>query len=185
MCLPFSRAIEKLKSITKKQKTAPTTVYNNEKTIDFDSSTTVAVSNSNYSSANCSLEKLPQFPAVRKIGMKEHKAAAASLAKAFKDDEVSFYFLTTPKDSKKSPKKIWKLHTKIMEYTVAAHCRKGLVLSIGENHEGVALWMPPGQNMDDWWTIFRSGMWKLKFKLSSEGRKRWFDEFLPKLHDCK
>ena len=138
MCLPFARAIEKLKSITKGEKKTPTIVYPNEKSIHFDSSTTVALSNSNYSSTNCSYEKLPQLP-VRKIGMDEHKAAAASLARAFKDDEVSFYFLNTPKDAKKSPKQIWKLHTKIMEYTVAAHCRKGLVLSIGENHE-VALW---------------------------------------------
>ena len=45
--------------------------------------------------------------------------------------------------------------------------------------------MPPGQNMDDWWTVLRSGMWKLYFKLSKEGRKRWFKEFLPKLHDAK
>lgn len=45
--------------------------------------------------------------------------------------------------------------------------------------------MPPGKNMDDFWTMLRSGMWKLWFKLSSEGRKRYFDEFLPKLHDAK
>ncbi|KAF8463508.1 hypothetical protein BDZ91DRAFT_620724, partial [Kalaharituber pfeilii] len=122
---------------------------------------------------------------VREIGIKESKKAAASLAQAFKDDEVAFYFLTTPKDAHRSEKEVWNLHTKILEYTVKAHCRKGLVLGIGENYEGVALWMPPGQNMDDWWTILRSGMWKLWFKLSSEGRKRWFDEFLPKLHDTK
>lgn len=74
--------------------------------------------------------------------MKDHKAAASSLARAFQDDEVSFYFLDTPdkRDVRRSDAATWKLHTKIMEYTVAAHCRKGLVLSIGENHEGVALW---------------------------------------------
>lgn len=49
----------------------------------------------------------------------------------------------------------------------------------------VKIRMPPGQNMDDWWTVLRSGMWKLYFKLSKEGRRRWFKEFLPKLHDAK
>ena len=57
---------------------------------------------------------------------------------------------------------------------------QGLVLTLR-----LKIRMPPGQNMDDWWTMFRSGMWKLYFKLSKEGRKRWFKEFLPKLHDTK
>lgn len=42
--------------------------------------------------------------------------------------------------------------------------------------------MPPGQDMDDWLTYFRSGLWKLYFQLSREGRKRFYDEFLPLLH---
>lgn len=37
--------------------------------------------------------------------------------------------------------------------------------------------------MDDWWTILRSGMWKLFFKLDKEGRTRWFKEFFPLLHE--
>jgi ribosomal protein S18 acetylase RimI-like enzyme len=45
--------------------------------------------------------------------------------------------------------------------------------------------MPPGQNMDDLWTIFRSGMWRLNYRLSAEGKRRFFNEFLPLLHDAK
>ena len=45
--------------------------------------------------------------------------------------------------------------------------------------------MPPGKNMDDWITEIRSGMYKFRYKLSKEGRKRFFDEFLPLLHDTK
>lgn len=45
--------------------------------------------------------------------------------------------------------------------------------------------MPPGKNMDDWWTILRSGMWRLFFKLSKEGKVRFYKEFLPLLHDVK
>lgn len=45
--------------------------------------------------------------------------------------------------------------------------------------------MPPGQNMDDLFTIFRSGMWRLNYRLSPEGKRRFFNEFLPLLHDTK
>ena len=45
--------------------------------------------------------------------------------------------------------------------------------------------MPPGNNMDDYLTIFRSGLWRLNYQLSKEGRKRFFDEFFPLLHDTK
>lgn len=39
--------------------------------------------------------------------------------------------------------------------------------------------------MDDWLTIFRSGMWRLQYKLSREGKMRFFNEFLPLLHEAK
>lgn len=39
--------------------------------------------------------------------------------------------------------------------------------------------------MDDWYTMIRSGMWRLNYRLSSEGKKRFFTEFLPLLHDTK
>jgi hypothetical protein len=45
--------------------------------------------------------------------------------------------------------------------------------------------LPPGENMDDLSTIFKSGMWRLFYKLSNEGRKRFFNEFFPLLHDTK
>ena len=121
---------------------------------------------------------------VKIISWKNSKKAAASLAAAFHEDEVSFHFLATP-DNTRSPEQNYKIHTKIMEYTVKAHCLNGVALSIGDNHEGVALWKPPGKNMDDWYTIFRSGMWKLWFILSPLGRKRWFSDFLPQLHQTK
>jgi GNAT superfamily N-acetyltransferase len=39
--------------------------------------------------------------------------------------------------------------------------------------------------MDDFWTILRSGMWRLWYKLSREGKTRFYDEFLPLLHHAK
>jgi GNAT superfamily N-acetyltransferase len=45
--------------------------------------------------------------------------------------------------------------------------------------------MLPGQNMDEYLTILRSGMWRLWYKLSTEGKTRFFDEFFPLLHDTK
>lgn len=43
--------------------------------------------------------------------------------------------------------------------------------------------MPPGQNMDDYMTLFRSGLWRLNYRLSPEGKRRFFNEFFPLLHD--
>lgn len=45
--------------------------------------------------------------------------------------------------------------------------------------------MPPGKNMDDWFTIFRTGMWRLWFKLTAEGKRRYFGEFMDVLHQTK
>jgi len=45
--------------------------------------------------------------------------------------------------------------------------------------------MPPGKSNDDFLTILRSGMWRLNYKLSAEGKRRFFSEFLPLLHDAK
>lgn len=45
--------------------------------------------------------------------------------------------------------------------------------------------MPPGKNMDDYLTMFRSGMWRLRYQLDSEGAHRFFQEFLPLLHESK
>ena len=39
--------------------------------------------------------------------------------------------------------------------------------------------------MDDICTFLRSGMWRLQYKFSTEGRTRFFTEFLPLLHDTK
>ena len=45
--------------------------------------------------------------------------------------------------------------------------------------------MPPGENLDDFCTMLWSGMLSLNWKLSKEGKKRFFTEFLPLLHDTK
>ena len=45
--------------------------------------------------------------------------------------------------------------------------------------------MPPGKNMDDWFTMFKSGMWRLRYQLTTEGSQRFFKEFLPLLHNTK
>jgi ribosomal protein S18 acetylase RimI-like enzyme len=130
---------------------------------------------------------LPSYASdeVRELGIEDCKAAADTLAEAFFKDDVAFYFLDTPDNGGKTRDELYPLHREILEYIVAAHCYNGLVLSIGENHEGVALWMPPGQNMDDWFTIFRSGMWRLWYKLTKEGKRRYFDEFMEILHRTK
>ena len=146
---------------------------------------------------------------VRILELHEWKEAALSLAEAFVDDDVSKYFIDTPDRPHWTKEQKWELHVNIMEYITYAHLLRGLVVSAGPNYDCVALWyvsssvlrvivgseaivgadvidrMPPSNNMDDILTILRSGLWRLKYQLSHEGRKRFFDEFLPLLHDTK
>ena len=122
---------------------------------------------------------------IRTVKLSEYKEAAASIAEAFRHDLAVRYPIDTPDRAHWSEEERFALHQKAFEYITYAHCLNGLVTATGENYGAVALWMPPGKNMDDWLTIVRSGMWRLIYQLSGEGRKRFFDEFLPLLHDTK
>jgi GNAT superfamily N-acetyltransferase len=122
---------------------------------------------------------------VRVLGIAEYEQAAQCLAEAFAVDEVARYFIDTDDMAAYSEEYKYKLHCDILRYITAAHCYKGIVTTIGPDYDAVALWMPPGKNMDDLWTILRSGMWRLWYKLSSEGKTRFYNEFLPLLHHTK
>jgi len=120
---------------------------------------------------------------VRVVTLSEYKEAAACLAEAFGTDDVARYFVDVPDRAHWTEEQKWALHVEILEYITYAHILKGLVTTVG-NFEAVALWLPPGQNMDDYLTMFRSGMWRLNYRLSQEGRVRFFQEFFPLLHDA-
>ncbi|CAD0023289.1 unnamed protein product [Aureobasidium pullulans] len=125
---------------------------------------------------------------VRRVTLAEYKQAAQCLAEAFADDDVARYFTEVPDRAHWTEKQKWDLHVSILEYMTYAHILKGLVLAAGSDYGCVALCdtgMLPGQNMDDYLTILRSGMWRLWYKLSAEGKTRFFDEFFPLLHDTK
>lgn len=126
----------------------------------------------------------PPTGEVRVVTAGEYKKAAACLAEAFAEDDVARYFIDVPDRAHWTEQEKWDLHVEILEYVTYAHILKGLVTTVGD-FEAVALWMPPGNNMDDFLTIFRSGMWRLQYRLSAEGKRRFFSEFLPLLHDTK
>lgn len=80
------------------------------------------------------------FEQVRVVKPEEYKAAALALAHAFKDDEVSMYFVDTPDRKNWTAEEKWDLHVAYMEYITRAHCLAGLVTTVGENYGAVALW---------------------------------------------
>ena len=43
--------------------------------------------------------------------------------------------------------------------------------------------MTPGQHLEAWWHILRSGIWKLSYLLPAKVRNRLFVDFFPALHD--
>ncbi|KAI5463431.1 hypothetical protein BGZ63DRAFT_402740 [Mariannaea sp. PMI_226] len=113
---------------------------------------------------------------VRVVSIDECAEAGRSLAYSFATDEMSRYVLDGDDMAGYSDEQKWKLHVDIMTYMVAAHVYKGAVTAIGSDYDAVALWLPPGKQMEDWFTVLRSGMWRLWFQLSAEGRRRYFDE---------
>ncbi|EXJ78464.1 hypothetical protein A1O1_08864 [Capronia coronata CBS 617.96] len=136
-----------------------------------------------------SIDKLasttPNKDGVRIVAPHEYKEAAACLAEAFRLDNVVRYAIDTPDQTHLSEEERFDLHRAAMEYVTYAHCLQGLVLTVGDNYDCVALWLPPGKNIDDWYTLLRSGMWRLSYRLSKEGKIRFFEEFLPLLHYTK
>ncbi|KFZ10429.1 hypothetical protein V502_08123 [Pseudogymnoascus sp. VKM F-4520 (FW-2644)] len=99
----------------------------------------------------------PDNETVRVIGISEYLGAAECLAKAFGVDTLCRYFVDADDTKEYSEERKWKLHSDILHYMVAAHCYQGFVTTIGPNYDAVALWLPPGKGIDDWWTILRSG----------------------------
>ncbi|KAL9032046.1 MAG: hypothetical protein Q9180_006735 [Flavoplaca navasiana] len=122
---------------------------------------------------------------IRTISIAESGAAAECLARAFAEDDVARYFVDTSDTKNWSEQEKWELHVRIMRSIVEAHCLKGLALTIGPNYDCVALWMPPGKNMDDKLTMFSNELWTVKGKLPVEGQYRFKQEFLPLLHRSK
>ncbi|EAT84122.2 hypothetical protein SNOG_08954 [Parastagonospora nodorum SN15] len=108
----------------------------------------------------------PLADGVRVVTAAEYKQAAACLAEAFGEDDVARYFIDVPDREHWTEEEKWALHVEILEYITYAHILKGLVTTVGD-FEGVAL----------------CGMWRLNYRLSAEGKRRFFDEFLPLLHD--
>ncbi len=127
---------------------------------------------------------------VRQIGMAECREAALSLAHAFAADGLSLYMVTPDFKSGKtttsmSAEAMWRLHVDIMTYFVGAVAMNGMVTTIGPDYEGVALWLPPGRDLDSWWTALRSGLWRLRLQLPAACRRRYYAELLPLLHATK
>lgn len=127
----------------------------------------------------------PTNNSIRVVAPHEYLKAAECLAEAFKDDHVVRYAVDTPDRDHWTEQEKYDLHRQMMEYVTYAHCLKGLVTTVGPDFDCVALWMPPGKNIDDMLTIVRSGMWRLNFQLSKEGKERFFKEFLPLLAHTK
>jgi GNAT superfamily N-acetyltransferase len=121
---------------------------------------------------------------VRYIGTSESRAAGLSLAHSFAEDDLSRYLLGA-EAATRSPEALWRMHVRLMTGIAAAHCLKGAVGTIGPDHDAVAIWELPHTETDSTWTFFRSGMWRLFCQLSREGRRRYYGELIPVLHDAK
>ncbi|ANB15236.1 N-acetyltransferase (predicted) [Sugiyamaella lignohabitans] len=118
---------------------------------------------------------------VHKIKPADYKKAARVLATSFGDEFISGYLAV---GDGCSAEQCNRLNQELLEYIVYAHIIHGIALEVGD-FQGIALWMPPGGNLEHWSTIFMSGMWRMVYKLGSNGRYRYFRGFLPFLTKTK
>lgn len=118
---------------------------------------------------------------IRIVSPSEYKEAAQCLIEAFADDHVARYAIETPDNTHWTDQQRWEVYKQMFEYITYATCLKGLVTTVGPNYDCVALWNPPGKNVDGLFTLLRSGLWRLHYQLSKEGRERFFKEFIPLL----
>ncbi|EPX71722.1 uncharacterized protein SOCG_03658 [Schizosaccharomyces octosporus yFS286] len=113
---------------------------------------------------------------VEKVELKDYKRVATVLAAAFYHDPVHLYF-AGPENGEQYARLI----QDCFEYIAYAVLMRGHVYQV-DDFSGVSLWAGPGQRIDDWYTIFRSGLWRLSYKLGAENRHRFFKELIP-LHN--
>jgi hypothetical protein len=83
----------------------------------------------------------PSQPLIRTVSISEYKDAAQCLAEAFAVDEVARYFVDTDDMKSYDEAYKWRLHCDILRYTVAAHCYNGLVTTVGDDYDAVAMWL--------------------------------------------
>ncbi|EPY50112.1 hypothetical protein SPOG_03580 [Schizosaccharomyces cryophilus OY26] len=113
---------------------------------------------------------------VQKVEVKDYKKVAAVLAEAFYNDPVHLYFAGPPNGEQYE-----RLLQDCFEYIAYACLMRGHVFQV-DDFSGVALWAGPGERIDDWYTVLRSGLWRLFYKLGAENRHRFFNELIP-LHN--
>ena len=135
-------------------------------------------------------QELPGTPALKVLTTADYKAAGACLTECFASDPVVTYPLDAPDAADWPAAQRQELFERMFECTVYAHIMRGVAVGVPSVREpgafdAVALWMPPGRNMDDPLTMLRSGLWRLRWAYSPQGRARFYDEFLPLLHRVK
>ncbi|KAL1901163.1 hypothetical protein Cpir12675_000652 [Ceratocystis pirilliformis] len=137
-------------------------------------------------SISCKTTLVPRNrESLRVLSRKEYKEVALALSHAFANDELSRYMVDAPDMKNPSEEALWKLHVDMMTYISSYYFFTGQVVSIGPDYESIAMWVRPGEHEDGWWTVMRSGLWKLKFQLSREGKRRYYKEIVPSLDRLK
>ena len=150
---------------------------------------------------NTSLIPFAREHSVRHIGLSECKEVGTALSLAFAADEYCQYLLDSSGQPVEQAEQTWKVFVWLMSSVATANCYNGIVSTIGPDHDAVALWyvsptrypgqtddqprLPPGRDLDGWWTSLRSGLWRLRYKLSPEAKRRYYGEIIPLLHETK
>lgn len=122
---------------------------------------------------------------VEVLGFADYKKVALTLYESFQNDLLSKYLTIHLEDN---PDLKRRAEIALFEAYVYSHMLKGLVVGIrsenGESFETVAVWAKPDSgNMEDAWTLLRSGYLKYAWLTGAEGRDRLFKGLFPLLHN--
>ncbi|KAL5601069.1 hypothetical protein BROUX41_005898 [Berkeleyomyces rouxiae] len=122
---------------------------------------------------------------LRVLSKKEYKRVGWTLSLAFARDPLTHYLVACPDLKNCSEESLWNLHKYMLTCIASYYLLIGKTFCIGPDYNSIALWVLPGTTHDERWSILRSGLWRLQYKLSSEGRRRYYTEVVPKLDRLK
>lgn len=111
----------------------------------------------------------------------DYEKAAKSLQEAFAEDEA---FLYTMNHKKATREQVDKESAQFFRHIVYFYTMYGECYTIDNNFGSIACWMAPGNDSHSIYKIFRSGLWKMIFYLSSVSRRRVLD-FMTKSEEAQ
>lgn len=118
---------------------------------------------------------------MRQLSTSEYLEAGATQAEAFGNRQILNYVGVKDNISAEEADKWTKAQFDAVSWLYA---NNGTAYTVGNNYEGIALWMGPGQDFS-YWSIIRSGFLGFQFMMGSKSRTFYNNTFLKFLPNAR